>query len=199
MARIRSRKRPRRLKNQVILFVDGEVEIEYLKHIEINRYDNVRFNVKKGNENDFINILHDEIPKMLILDIDAVTKRNDPKKRYNNIKYITKDKDIKKDVFFNNYSFETFLLLHVKDFTKRILKIDEYNKDMKAEFDIKDSWSNKKNKSNIQKVFLRIDQKSLKTALLRAKKLSSTFHKNPSSNMDKFFKRVEYYNKVDSE
>jgi hypothetical protein len=53
MERILTRRKPRKLKNHFVLFVDGEVECEYLKHININQRENVKFDIKLGDENNF--------------------------------------------------------------------------------------------------------------------------------------------------
>lgn len=199
MGRLESRKKQRRLKNEIILYVDGEVEIAYFKHININQIDNVRFSIKKGDEIEFLKNIDDEIPRMIILDIDAITKDNDPKKRYLNIDKILKDHRTNKNVFYNNYSFETFLLLHITDRIEPIYHAKAYDKLMTKYFKLKDKWSRHKDASNLKLIFSMIDQDSLNNAIERTKQFNKDAFLNPSSNMCDFFERIKYLDKVDNE
>lgn len=189
MDRKQTRKLTKRLVNYHNLYVDGTVELEYFKHININNDSSIKLNIKIGNELDFIRNCADEIPTMVILDIDATTKKNDPKKRYLNLKKIIEGPK-KKNVFFNNFSFETFLLLHVMSFSKPIYKKEEYDILMKNYFGIKDSWSVKKNEYNRRKVFSKINEETRKIAISKMKHMSKKPFRNPSSNMDKFFEEI---------
>jgi len=126
MARKKFKRKKKRLKNNVILYVDGGVEKDYFNHLNINSKDNVYFNIKIGDERDYIRNQDDEEPHLLIVDVDATEKKVDPKKRYSDLKSLKNDDN----VFFNNYAFETFLLQHVKPFNRPIMKSKEYDNDM---------------------------------------------------------------------
>jgi len=190
MARIQSRRRPRKLKTIIMLFVDGEVEIEYFKHININDKNNIRFVIKKGNELDFIKNMYDEVVHMVILDIDATSRTNDPKNRYLNLEKLVKDKTVKHNVFFNNYSFETFLLLHVIKKVKPIYKGKDYDSLMKKHFNIDNGWYKNKNNNNMNKIFSLINDESVKFAIENCEKISHRAFDNPSTNMHLFFERM---------
>jgi len=199
MGRIQSRKKERRLKNEIILYVDGEVEIAYFKHININQIENVRFTIKKGDEIDFLKNIEDEIPRMIILDIDAITRNNDPKKRYSNIRKVLEYGKTKHNVFFNNYAFETFLLLHVTDHIEPIYHAKSYDKLIKKHFGLADNWSRHKNSSNQKLIFNKINQASLNNAIENTRKINIDVFKNPSSNMCDFFDSIQGLKAVDTE
>ncbi len=191
MGKLKSRKMKRKLRNKVVLYVDGDVEIDYFRHIGICENSSLKLDIKKGDENKFFKEIYDEIPHMIILDIDAVTVGQDPKKRYENIKSLVEDHKTKDMTFFNNYSFETFLLNHVCKFTKPIYNSQDYDKHMRKHFDLKDSWSNKKNQASRNKMLSKIDEEALGNAKIRSKNLSNNCFRNPSSNMDSFFEKIK--------
>lgn len=187
MGRINHRRKQRKLKNNIILFVDGHVEKRYFNHININRYKSIKFKIKIGDELDYIRNYKDEVGIMVILDIDGITERNDPKKRFNNIsKIINHD-----NVFYNNFSFEGFLLHHVCDFNAKILSSNEYDQHMRDEFGVIDSWSRNKNINNSDKILNKVTKETMEAAIIRSKSLNNHFYTNPSSNMNKLFDRLE--------
>lgn len=174
--------------------VDGEVEKAYFEHIQINQKEHVRFTIRIGNEEEFLKIVDDEIPVIVILDIDGTTSKNNPKKRYHKILSLTANEKTKDQVFFNNYAFETFLLLHVTDFSRPVAYSTEYDGMMKQHFQLGESWTDHKHQQNIEKVLKKINKETLKKALERARLICEDCFKNPSSNMNRFFEKVNQYN-----
>lgn len=99
MGKLKSRKMKRKLRNKVVLYVDGDVEIDYFRHIGICENTALNLDIKKGDENKFLRDIYDDIPHINILDIDAVTVGQDPKKRYENIKSLVEDRKTKDMTF----------------------------------------------------------------------------------------------------
>lgn len=177
--------------------MDGVVEQDYFKAIDINsRVCHLRIRVKKGDENSFDQRKHDEIPVWVILDVDALTSSDTRFKKMQRIKRESSKQEkagnfsgVPNLVFHNNFSFETFLLLHVTDFQTPVTDKYEYDPFMREHFGIANSWADNKNPNNRKKVCAKIDDASLRTAKRRARKMSSSIQKNPSTTMDSFFSK----------
>jgi hypothetical protein len=188
MGRLRTNRKSRRLKNLVVVFVDGKTEIAYLKHVGINQRNNVRFDLKKGDERDFENHLSDEIPHLIVLDIDGITRQNDPKKRYERVEWLIDHSGRANDIFYNNYAFETFLLMHVTDDVPRVMSGSGYDTPMKKYFGIHQSWHDNKSDRNVQAVLAYVTDKSFEEAIKRSMACTNAWNRQPSSNMHAFFK-----------
>lgn len=178
-------------KPRVFVLGDGETEESYIERLkEIKYFKDVNLKFEKGNIDSFTTKLkehlaiHENI--LLILDIDNERKNS---KRYGKIKQIL-DK-YTDQVFYNNYSFETWLLNHKEEYGKPIINKKDYNKDFKDIFGIQ-SWSKYKNKENRDKVMNQISKDKVDFAKDTIKKslAKNQWYNNPSSNMDKFIDKI---------
>lgn len=184
--RLVSPKKKRRTKPFFIVLGEGPTEEAYIKKIKnFSTFANINLKFYTGDEESFAIRLQEnfEIKSkvLLILDIDHLQPSDT---RYKKIeRLITK---YNAQVFYNNYSFETWLLNHAISFSKPILKSDQYDSYFESSFDVK-SWHRRKNERNITKVMNQIDETSMNTALNNIKLISGNkWDNNPSSNMDLF-------------
>lgn len=191
--RIASKKQriPQRIKPLVVILGDGETEKDYVERLkDLEYFENVNLKYEKGNEENFeIKLkehLYIEENVLVFLDIDNENKSSC---RYHKIKYLIEK--YKKQVFYNNYAFETWLINHKKTFHKPIVDKKEYNQDIKALFDV-NSWSKYKNKENRTKIMNQIEKDDVDKACENIKVISGKdWDNNPSSNMDKMVKKIK--------
>ncbi|HEY8364334.1 MAG TPA: RloB domain-containing protein [Haloplasmataceae bacterium] len=85
--------------------------------------------------------------------------------------------------FFNNFSFETWLLNHKSFFTSKILDKKDYDMFMYKIFKVQ-NWSSKKNLTQRKKIMNKIGLYDIQTALKNIEKISHEPFDNPSSNMN---------------
>lgn len=184
--RLVAKKKQRITKPVFIVIGEGSTEEAYVTKIkQFSDFNHINIKFLIGDEESFETQLleHFEIKSkvFLILDIDHLQRRD---ARYKKIaRLITK---YKAQVFYNNYSFETWLLNHVTSFSRPILQADEYDPYFEKHFDVK-SWHRHKNARNLIKVMHKIDETTLNNAVNNIKLISSNnWDINPSSNMDVF-------------
>ena len=155
-------------------------------------FQNLKFKPVKGNDISYYNTFkenYDLTHKYLILDIDCSNNNN--QKRAERIRTILQSKDMKDLVYFNNYSFETFLLCHMTSFTTPIVKKEEYDPFMEKHFKVV-SWGNNKDKRNIGIVVKEITEETFEKMILNVKKIyEKDCFKTPNSNMHKFFEKIK--------
>jgi RloB-like protein len=179
-----SNKRIRNEKLVIRLIVDGETEEDYFNHLNnLEVYERIAFKPKRGNELDYKRekIRESDNPVFFIVDIDA--KEQDK----------ALDKLIKNDkIFFNNYSFETFLIAHKTIPFGKVLTKKEYNQKINEHFHVEEY---KKTKEQRKKIISQIDKGNLESALSNIKYINNdNMYKNPSSNMHELFAIIERYN-----
>lgn len=177
----------RQIKNTVVVIGDGETEEAYFDRLtELNAFPNLNFKFVKGNEHNYSTRKKeyaDNPHVLLILDIDNT---NPGTSKYGKIESLVKSKTTKKYVFFNNYSFEHWLLNHKMYFTKPITDKGQYDLHMKNIFSV-ESWSNNKDETNRTKIMKQLEFDDLINAKNSiTKHAKKEFHLNPSSNMDEF-------------
>jgi hypothetical protein len=111
--------------------------------------------------------------------------------KYNAIKKLVETKKYKGQIFFNNYSFELWLLNHIDYFSKPVTDKTQYDKKMNDVFGI-ESWSKYKNERNRDQILKMIDYDSIKAASTNIKRLNRKKpFKNPSSNMDEWVNKIK--------
>jgi len=189
--RLSNRRRPPyEIKPTVIIIADGETEKDYINRLkELNYFKNVHLKFETGHESNFHIKLKEHLENkdnvFLILDIDNVLDGG----RYEKIARLMNNSEY--NIFYNNYSFETWLLNHKFNFASPIIESSQYNIHFKNHFDV-DSWSENKNKSNRDKVMNQIDTVGIDTAVINIININhKRWDKNPSSNMDEFINKIK--------
>ncbi len=189
--RLSKRRRPQyEIKPRVIIIGDGNLEKDYIDRLkELNYFENVHLKFEKGDESNFHTKLKEHLENkdnvFLILDIDNVKKG----RRYEKIERLINN--IEYNVFYNNYSFETWLLNHKVSFASPIIDSNQYNIHFKTYFDV-ESWSSNKNKNNREKVMNQIDVDNINVAVTNIVNISDKrWDNNPSSNMDEFISKIK--------
>ncbi|MDD3999738.1 MAG: RloB domain-containing protein [Bacilli bacterium] len=172
-------------KKKVLIIGDGLTEKDYINKInELKILDNVFIKFEKGNEDNFRNKYKEnlEIPIFLVLDLDNADKNN--KIKSEKIRELITAKEYINTIFYNNYSVETYLLNHIIQFSKAIIRKADYDPYMKRHFQI-DNWSANKNQKNRKKIIGKINKESICVAIENSKKIfcSEKLFANPNSNM----------------
>lgn len=189
--RLVAKKKKRITKPLFIVLGEGQTEEAYITKIkQFADFNHINIKFLIGDEESFETQLleHFEIKSkvLLILDIDHLQSSDT---RYKKIDRLIKK--YKAQVFYNNYSFETWLLNHVTSFSRPILKSDEYDIHFENHFDVK-SWHRRKSVRNIIKVMHKIDGTALDIALSNIKLISgNNWDNNPSCNMDLFIAKLK--------
>lgn len=160
---------------------------------ELNFFSNVNLKYEKGSESNFETKIKEHASNMhvlVIIDVDNVESNTE---KYKLIKRLHETKKYKGQIFFNNYSFELWLLNHINYFSKPVIKKIAYDGSMKDTFNVL-TWSKYKNQRNRDKVMSHINYDSINHAMKNIKQLDKkTPFENPSSNMDEW---VEKINKI---
>lgn len=173
------------------LYVDGPTEIDYFKKLnDLKVYKYLSFKPLASGVNGY-EYDYEKSKCSLIVDIDAKDKRKS-RKEYNRLSSLINNSDY--NVFYNNYSFESFLLLHRNKSVKSVFSSNGYDISIKRTFDI-DEWSHDKNKFKRTKLLNNIS----KDDILRAKENTKLYNNknwydNPSTNFYKFFEFIEKRN-----
>jgi len=189
---IQTEKKERYVRPTVIVLGDGETEKSYINRLkQLDFFGNVHLKYEKGNEFNFETKIKEHATNknvIVIIDVDN-TQSNSTK--YNEVKRLVETKKYKGKVFYNNYSFETWLINHIDYFSKPIIDKTQYDADMKNVFGI-ESWSRYKNKKNRNQIMALIDNEAIQYATNNIQRLNSkkTFD-NPSSNMDECVKKIK--------
>jgi hypothetical protein len=177
----------RYVKPTVIVLGDGETEQAYIKRLtEIDYFPYINLKFEIGSEENFETKRKEHInnPNVLvILDIDNVLTGT---KRYNEISRLITTKEYKDQVYYNNFSFETWLLNHKTFFSCPITLQKQYNTEMSTCFAVS-HWYTSKNDKNRRKIVDSISDTDIGNAVKNVARLShySPFD-NPSSNMDQW-------------
>lgn len=191
--RLSVKKKRFEIKPMVVILGDGETERSYVNRLrEIKMFDKVNIKFEKGDEENFESKLKEHLNNQknvfLILDIDNEQSHT---KRYDKIMYLIEKYEDK--VFYNNYSFETWLINHKNSFSKPIINKNEYDQEIENNFNVS-SWSGYKNKKNRDKIMLQITKENVIEASLNISNISKNkWGDNPSSNMNDL---IEEINKV---
>jgi hypothetical protein len=163
--------------------------IKRLKQLEF--VNNVTLKYEKGNEFNFETKIKEHTNNKNVIVIIDVDHAESNSTKYNEIKRLVETKKYKGQVFFNNYSFELWLLNHMNHFSTPVTDKIQYDRSMNDVFGI-DSWSRNKNERNRNQVMSLIDVDSIREAIENIKRLDKkTPFENPSSNMDECIKRIK--------
>lgn len=159
---------------------------------QLNYFENVNLKFEKGDESNFHIKLKEHLENkhnvFLILDIDNVRDGG----RYDKIARLIDN--VEYNVFYNNYSFETWLLNHKINFASPIIVSSHYNTYFKKHFDV-ESWSDNKNKNNREKVMNQIDKEAINLAIVNIANIKEKkWDENPSSNMEEFINKIKNIN-----
>lgn len=178
------------IKPTVIILGEGVTEKDYIDLLkELNYFNNVHLKYERGDEENFETKLkeHSNPNVLVVLDIDNVQSGTS---KFNTIQRLVTTKKFKNKVFFNNYSFEIWLLNHLVYFTSPIVAKKEYDSSMKSQFGVK-HWSSNKGSSNRKSVMNQINKKGVNAAKKNIGILNNKnpFH-NPSSNMDDLITKI---------
>lgn len=189
---IQTKKRNRYIRPTVIVLGDGETEASYIDKLKkIDFFKNVYLKYEKGNEFNFETKIKEHANNKHVIVIIDVDNSEPNSTKYNRIKKLTEKKQYKNQVFFNNYSFELWLLNHIDYFSKPIIKKTEYDKSMKDIFGIK-TWSKYKHQKNREQILALIDKDSIQVAVNNIQKLNKkNYFQNPSSNMDEWVNKIK--------
>ncbi len=192
--RLSKRRRPEyEIKPTVIVIADGNTEKDYIDRLKkLNYFENVNLKFERGDESNFYTKLKEHLENkdnvFLILDIDNVRDGG----RYDKIARLIEN--VEYNIFYNNYSFETWLLNHKVNFATPIIDSSHYNIHFKNHSDV-ESWSDNKNKNNREKVMNQIDEAAINLAIVNITNLKDKrWHENPSSNMDEFISKIKVIN-----
>lgn len=190
-SKLYSNKRKHIAKPLVIILGEGKTEEDYIRRLKkIKYFKNVNIKFEQGDELNFEIKLKEHLENkknvFVILDVDNESKNT---KRYDKIKYLLNK--YKGQVFYNNYSFETWLLNHKEVFSKPITNKNQYDNDILNLFGVS-SWSNYKNTQNRSTIMNQIDAINIDAAKTNITNISgNNWDNNPSSNMDLFIDEVK--------
>ncbi len=189
---IQTRKTKRYVRPTVIVLGDGETEKSYIKRLkQLEFFENIKLKYEKGNEFNFETKLKEHANNQNVIVIIDVDNAESNSSKYNAIKKLVDTKKYKGQIFFNNYSFELWLLNHIDYFSTPITDKTQYDKGMSDIFRI-ESWSRCKNERNRIQVMDLIDGDSIEKAVSNIKLLKKKiFTENPSSNMDECINRIK--------
>lgn len=182
------RKTNRPIKVVVKIYVDGPTEIYYWDRVnELELFPNIHIQAKKGSYDRYLYDYNNETT-FLTLDID--NKQKHQKKEYELLEEACKNEK----VFYNNYSFETFLLHHKIKTVGRIESKYSYDKKMRRHFGV-DEWADNKCHNSRTKICKEITKESIEFCIANLKQYHrKNWNDNPSSNMDKLFDRLKEIN-----
>ena len=189
---LQTKRTNRYVRPTVIVLGDGETEKSYINKLkELDFFSNVHLKYEKGNEfNSETKIKEHANNKSVIVIID-VDNAETSSAKYNAIKRLLETKKYKGQIFFNNYSFELWLLNHIDYFSKPVTDKTQYDKEMDDIFGV-ESWSKYKNERNRSQIMKMIDNDSIKAASANIKLLNKKKpFKNPSSNMDEWVNKIK--------
>lgn len=192
--KLRHKTNKRLVREPVIILGDGETEESYFKHLHsLNIFPKLHIKFEQGDENNFEIKLKEHADNdhiLLILDIDN-TSSTDP--RYSAIDRLASKKSYKKQVYFNNYSFETWLINHINYFATPIDRPQSYDGHILNAFGVR-SWYNNKNNRNRTTIMNAINTTNLLTAEQNIARMNQKeAFNNPSSNMDEL---IDYLRKI---
>lgn len=177
-------------KPRVIIIGDGDTEKDYFNRLkDLDYFKNVNIKFELGDESNFYTKLKEHLENkdnlFLVLDIDNVRDGG----RFDKIERLISNSDY--NIYYNNYSFETWLLNHKTAFASPIFMKDQYDTHFKKHFGIV-SWSNNKNKNNRDKIMSQISELEVNNAVTNISNIiSRLWYENPSSNIDKLIEKIK--------
>lgn len=189
---LQTKKTNRYVRPTVVVLGDGETEKSYVNRLKrLDFFKNVHLKYEKGNELNFETKIKEHANNKNVIVIIDVDNAKSNSTKYNAIKKLVETKKYKGQIFFNNYSFELWLLNHIDYFSKPVTDKTQYDKEMNDIFGI-ESWSKYKNERNRNQIMKLINHESIQTAATNIKQLNKKKPiKNPSSNMDDWVNKIK--------
>lgn len=181
------------LKQTVLVIVDGKTEEMYFDKLnKLGLFPNIRFKTVMGDDSNFEIIFRENLElkeKFIILDIDHCNHHIP--KRMERIRWLRSKKFLREIIFYNNYSFETFLLNHKIKFAAPITDSIQYDIHMNTQFSVQ-NWHNNKTEHALKQVMNDITDDSHQLMLINILEIhKEDCFENPSSNMSRFFERIK--------
>jgi hypothetical protein len=189
---LQTKRTNRYVRPTVIVLGDGETEKSYINKLkELDFFNSVHLKYEKGNEFNFETKIKEHANNKNVIVIIDVDNAESNSTKYNVIKRLLETKKYKGQIFFNNYSFELWLLNHVDYFSKPVTDKTQYDKEINDIFGI-ESWSKFKNERNRDQIMRMINHDSIREAATKIKRLNKKKpFKNPSSNMDEWVNKIK--------
>jgi hypothetical protein len=189
---LQTKKTNRYVRPTVIVLGDGKTEKSYINKLkELDLFNNVHLKYEEGSELNFETKIKEHANNKNVIVIIDVDNAESNSIKYNAIKKLVDTKKYKGQIFFNNYSFELWLLNHIDYFSKPVTDKTQYDKEINDIFGI-ESWSKYKNERNRDQIMKLINHESIQTAVVNIKLLNKKKpFKNPSSNMDEWFNKIK--------
>jgi len=189
---LQTKKTNRYVRPTVIVLGDGKTEKSYINKLkELDLFNNVHLKYEEGSELNFETKIKEHANNKNVIVIIDVDNAESNSIKYNAIKKLVDTKKYKGQIFFNNYSFELWLLNHIDYFSKPVTDKTQYDKEINDIFGI-ESWSKYKNERNRNQIMKLINHESIQTAVVNIKLLNKKKpFKNPSSNMDEWFNKIK--------
>jgi hypothetical protein len=189
---LQTKKTNRYVRPTVIVLGDGKTEKSYINKLkELDLFNNVHLKYEEGSELNFKKKIKEHANNKNVIVIIDVDNAESNSIKYNAIKKLVDTKKYKGQIFFNNYSFELWLLNHIDYFSKPVTDKTQYDKEINDIFGI-ESWSKYKNERNRDQIMKLINHESIQTAVVNIKLLNKKKpFKNPSSNMDEWFNKIK--------
>jgi len=189
---LQTKKTNRYVRPTVIVLGDGKTEKSYINKLkELDLFNNVHLKYEEGSELNFKKKIKEHANNKNVIVIIDVDNAESNSIKYNAIKKLVDTKKYKGQIFFNNYSFELWLLNHIDYFSKPVTDKTQYDKEINDIFGI-ESWSKYKNERNRNQIMKLIDHESIQEAVTNIKRLNKKKpFKNPSSNMDEWVYKIK--------
>jgi hypothetical protein len=189
---LQTKKTNRYVRPTVIVLGDGKTEKSYINKLkELDLFNNVHLKYEEGSELNFKKKIKEHANNKNVIVIIDVDNAESNSIKYNAIKKLVDTKKYKGQIFFNNYSFELWLLNHIDYFSKPVTDKTQYDKEINDIFGI-ESWSKYKNERNRNQIMKLIDHESIQSAVPNIKGLNKKKpFKNPSSNMDEWVNKIK--------
>jgi len=189
---LQTKKTNRYVRPTVIVLGDGKTEKSYINKLkELDLFNNVHLKYEEGSELNFETKIKEHANNKNVIVIIDVDNAESNSIKYNAIKKLVDTKKYKGQIFFNNYSFELWLLNHIDYFSKPVTDKTQYDKEINDIFGI-ESWSKYKNERNRNQIMKLIDHESIQSAVPNIKGLNKKKpFKNPSSNMDEWVNKIK--------
>lgn len=181
-------------KREFRCYYEGEQERRYFKHIvrKVQEMDSgISLKFKKVNKLDVLEESSTDVPKIAVFDYDS-----NPKEFERKIKICKKTR-----ILYSNINFDLWILLHKKQFRKKVTNNDDYVDEIRKEYNL-DTTADIKTADNIDKILSQIEISDVKKAIKNAEEIMNEklesdkicvkkdfwYYPNPSMSIHKFLK-----------
>lgn len=180
----------RQSRTKIVVVGEGKTERDYIERLrQLDVFPRINFKFVEGKMDKFQTVKQENlgVEVQLLVDIDNCVRHD---VHYQEIHRMLTHPSTKHITFYNNYSFETWLLNHSCDFHKPMTQSRQYNPWMKASFGV-DAWSSNKTDHNRDHVMKQITASSVEKAAERVRSMHHSIDSNPTSNMDQWVQRLK--------